>query len=163
VADVTLSPIAADDLPRLRDLWIALHHRHRAVSPLPLVEDDEDSWRARSALYRRWLAEGTAFGIVAERSGEALGYAFCCLRDGPDDTFPVGERYGDLYSLSVAEPERGQGIGTRLLDAVDDELAARGVHDLRISVLAGNEDARRLYERRGFGVGELVLFRFGAP
>jgi ribosomal protein S18 acetylase RimI-like enzyme len=58
---------------------------------------------------------------------------------------------------------RVAGIGTRLLDAVDDELATRGVHDLRISVLAGNERAQRLYERRGFGVGELVLFRFGAP
>jgi ribosomal protein S18 acetylase RimI-like enzyme len=160
---VTLSPIAADDVPRLRDLWIELHHRHRAVSPLPLVEDDEASWRARSGLYRRWLAEGAAFGILAERAGEAVGYACCCLCDGPDDTFPVGERYGDLYSLCVAEQERGQGIGTRLLDAVDDELAARGVHDLRISVLAGNERAQRLYERRGFGVGELVLFRFGAP
>jgi ribosomal protein S18 acetylase RimI-like enzyme len=163
VAAVTLSPIAVADVPLLRDLWIALHHQHRAVSPLPLVADDEASWRARSTLYRRWLAEGTAFGILAGRPGEAVGYAICCLYDGPDDTFPFGERYGDLYSLCVAEQERAQGIGSRLLDAVDAELAARGVHDLRISVLAGNERARRLYERRGFGVGELVLFRFGAP
>ncbi|MDX6569607.1 MAG: hypothetical protein QOH15_2185 [Gaiellales bacterium] len=161
MAGVTLSPIAEDDVPRLRDLWIALHHQHHAVSPLPLVDDDDASWDARRALYASWLGEGRAFGVLAERSGEAVGYAICCLYDGPDDTFPLGERYGDLYSLCVAEQERGRGIGTRLLDAVDDELAARGVHDLRISVLAGNERAQRLYERRGFGVGELVLFRFG--
>jgi ribosomal protein S18 acetylase RimI-like enzyme len=159
---VTLSPIATDDVPRLRDLWIALHHQHRAVSPVALVDDDDASWGARRALYVRWLAEGNAFGILAERAREPVGYAICCLYDGPDDTFPVGARYGDLYSLCVVAEERGQGIGTRLLDAVDSELAARGVGDLRISVLAGNERAQRLYERRGFRVAELVLFRFGA-
>ena len=44
--------------------------------------------------------------------------------------------------------------------AVDD-VERRGVHDLRISVLAGNERAQRLYERRGLHVAELALFRFG--
>jgi ribosomal protein S18 acetylase RimI-like enzyme len=158
---VTLSPIVADDVERLRDLWLALHHQHRAVSPVPLVEDDEASWTARRKLYREWLASGAAFGLIAARDGAALGYAVCCLLDGPDDTFPVGARYADLYSLCVAEAARGQGIGTRLLDEVDLELERRGVHDLRISVIAGNERAQRLYERRGLRVAELVLFRFG--
>jgi len=155
--------MVAEDVERLRDLWLALHHQHRAVAPIPLVADDESSWQARRALYLQWLGEGNAFGFLAERDGEPVGYAVCCLIDGPDDTFPVGERYGDLYSLSVAEHERGQGIGTRLLDAVDLELEQRAIHDLRISVMAGNERARQLYERRGLRLVELVLFRFGEP
>jgi ribosomal protein S18 acetylase RimI-like enzyme len=163
VEPVTLSAIDVADVPRLRELWLALHHQHRAVAPVPLVEDDERSWAARSALYRKWLGEGNAFGLLAERGSAPVGYAICCLYDGPDDTFPVGARYGDLYSLCVSEGERGQGIGSRLLDAVDEELEARDVHDLRISVIAGNEGAQRLYERRGLRVAELVLFRFGTP
>jgi ribosomal protein S18 acetylase RimI-like enzyme len=160
VDGVTLSPLAIDRVDELRELWLALHHEHRAVSPVPLVEDDERSWQARRAVYRTWFEQGTAFGIVAELEGTPVGYAFCCLYPGPDDTFPVGAQYADLYSLSVAEGVRGRGIGTRLLDAVDDELDARDVHDLRISVLAGNERAQRLYERRGLRVAELILFRF---
>jgi ribosomal protein S18 acetylase RimI-like enzyme len=162
VDGVTLSPVALAGVDRLRELWLALHRQHRAVSPVPLVEDDERSWAARRAVYLSWLGEGSAFGLVAELAGAPVGYAICCLQAGPDDTFPVGDRYGDLYSLSVAEDVRGRGIGTRLLDAVDDELARRGVRDLRISVLAGNERAQRLYERRGLRVAELVLFRFGS-
>jgi ribosomal protein S18 acetylase RimI-like enzyme len=161
VDGVTLSPLAIDRVDGLRALWLALHHQHREVSPVPLVEDDERSWQARRAVYATWLGQGSAFGVVAELEGTPVGYAFCCLYDGPDDTFPVGARYGDLYSLCVSEDARGQGIGTRLLDAVDDELEARGVHDLRISVIAGNERAQALYERRGFRVAELSLFRFG--
>jgi ribosomal protein S18 acetylase RimI-like enzyme len=161
MGDVTISPLVAADVERLRELWLALHHQHRAVSPVPLVQDDEASWQARRALYSEWLGSDSGFGLLAARGVRPLGYAFCCLLDGPDDTFPVGRRYGDLYSLSVAEGERGRGIGTRLLDAVDAELERRGVHDLRISVIAGNERARQLYERRGLALAELVLFRFG--
>jgi ribosomal protein S18 acetylase RimI-like enzyme len=161
--EVTLAPLAPGDVDRLRALWLELHHQHRAVATVPLVEDDAASWSARSALYRRWLGEGNAFGLVAERDGVAIGYAVCCLIDGPDDTFPVGVRYGDLYSLCVADGARGRGIGTRLLDAVDRELEERAIHALRISVLAGNERAQRLYERRGLQVAELVLFRFARP
>jgi ribosomal protein S18 acetylase RimI-like enzyme len=163
VDDVALSPIPLDQVDRLRGLWLELHHRHRAVSPVPLVEDDERSWQARRAVYRRWLGAGTAFGLLAEREGVPVGYAMCRLEAGPDDTFPVGDTYADLYSLAVSEALRGRGIGTRLLDEVDRELAQRGIHDLRISVIAGNERAQRLYERRGLQVAELVLFRFGGP
>lgn len=81
---------------------------------------------------------------------------------GPDDTFPVGERYAELYSLSVKPDLRGRGIGSGLLDLLDDELARRSIHDLKVAVMEGNSDARRLYERRGFRPAELVLFRFGA-
>jgi ribosomal protein S18 acetylase RimI-like enzyme len=163
VDDITLSPLALEQVDGLRDLWIALHHTHRSVSPVPLVEDDELSWQRRRALYVGWLDRAAGFGVLASLDGVPVGYAFCCLVAGPDDTFPVGDTYGDVYSLSVAEGVRGRGIGSRLLDEVDRELDARGIRDLKISVLAGNERAQRLYERRGFRVAELALYRFGSP
>ena len=57
---------------------------------------------------------------------------------------------------------RGQGIGGALLDAVDAELAARGVDDLMIGVMEGNDGARRLYEQRGLTPGWLQLYRVKA-
>jgi ribosomal protein S18 acetylase RimI-like enzyme len=91
-----------------------------------------------------------------------VGYAFVRLEQGADDTFPIGERYAELYSLSVAPEWRGQGLGTRLLDFVDAELASRGIRDLIVSVMLGNTDAQRLYERRGLRPAEIVLYRFGS-
>ena len=52
-------------------------------------------------------------------------------------------------------------IGGALLDAVDAELAARGVRDLMIGVMEGNEGARRLYESRGLVPGWRQLYRLG--
>jgi ribosomal protein S18 acetylase RimI-like enzyme len=63
----------------------------------------------------------------------------------------------------VTEQARGKGIGTSLLDFVDSELARRGIVDVRIAVMAGNDGAQRLYERRGFKAAETVLYRIGMP
>ena len=57
---------------------------------------------------------------------------------------------------------RGRGIGTQLLDFVDRELASRSIEGLKIAVMVGNDDAQRLYERRGLRPAEIVLYRVAA-
>ena len=154
----------AADLEKVRDLWLALHHHHQqVVTSVPLVDDDELSWEHRRALYQERLAAGRGFLVLATMAEELVGYGFVCIEDGPDDTFPVADRYAEVYSLSVAPSVRGLGIGTQLLDFIEQELAGRGVADLKIAVMEGNEGARRLYERRGLRPAETVLYRFAKP
>jgi ribosomal protein S18 acetylase RimI-like enzyme len=160
---VSIEFAGADRLDRVRELWLALHRHESEVSPShSLVADETASWQRRRALYVDRLSAGTGFLALALWGDSVVGYAFVCLEDGPDDTFPVGDRYAELYSLSVAPPLRGRGIGTKLLDFVDRELARQSIHDLRVVVMAGNSDAQRLYERRGLRIGEHVLYRFRA-
>jgi ribosomal protein S18 acetylase RimI-like enzyme len=49
----------------------------------------------------------------------------------------VGERYAELYSLSVKPDLRGRGIASGLLDLLDEELARRSIHDLKVAVMEG--------------------------
>lgn len=133
----------------VRNLWLELHRHERSVAPaLPLVPD-ELSWSRRRSLYIRWLELEQGFLALARNRACVVGYVFVRLDEGSDDTFPVGERYAELYSLSVAPAWRGRGIGSLLLDFVDSELASRGIHDLSVAVMVGNSGAQRLYERRG--------------
>ena len=153
----------AERVDGLRQLWLDLHHHHRAVAPaLPLVEDDELSWQCRRALYLERLGSQTGFLALAIEHEAVIGYALVCIERGPDDTFPLGERYAELYSLSVTPQLRGRGIGTRLLDFVDRELERRSIDGLKVAVMAGNDEAQRLYERRGLRPAELVLYRFAS-
>jgi ribosomal protein S18 acetylase RimI-like enzyme len=146
----------------LRALWLALHRHERRVAPtLPFVPDDL-SWCRRRSLYLAWLEREQGFLALARNRAGLVGYAFVRLEQGSDDTFPLGEHYAELYSLSVAEGWRGQGVGTLLLDFVDAELKSRGIHDLLVAVMVGNSDAQRLYERRGLRPAEIVLYRFGS-
>ena len=152
----------AERLDELEPLYRSLHRHHREIAAIPVVADGVESWRRRRAWYADMLARG-ALLLVAELDARPAGYAMVELRPGDDDTWPVGARYAELQSLVVEDGLRGAGIGGILMDAVEAELAARGVADLSVAVLAGNDAALRFYERRGLRVGELMLWRFGPP
>jgi ribosomal protein S18 acetylase RimI-like enzyme len=149
-------------LDELEQLWLALHRHHRAVADLAVLRDDALSWRRRRDWYAAMLAGGHDFALVARDDGEPVGYAFVHVRPGDDDTWPVGAHMAELVSLAVAPDQRGRGVGTALMDAVDAELELRGIADVEVAVMAGNERAIAFYERRGLRVGELLMFRFGA-
>lgn len=68
-----------------------------------------------------------------------------------DDAVP-SEVY--ISSLAVAPEARGLGVGTRLLDSIEDFATQTGRSKLRLHVIDENIDARRLYERCGFKVTE---------
>ena len=60
----------------------------------------------------------------------------------------------DFYLLSIAVDRelRGEGVGSMLMDSVEDRARASGSTRLSLDVSAGNEGARRLYEHRGMTV-----------
>jgi ribosomal protein S18 acetylase RimI-like enzyme len=161
--DTTIGLAGPDRLDELRELFLAMHHHHQQVATLqPLVADDEISWQRRRKRYLNWLmADDEAFLVIADSGSTPVGYAMVHLVRGPDDTWPLADRYADIYSLSVASDARNQGLGTRLLDYIDAELSRRGITDVLLAVMVGNDDAQRLYERRGFRPAETVLYRFG--
>ncbi|EFQ96733.1 acetyltransferase [Nannizzia gypsea CBS 118893] len=55
-----------------------------------------------------------------------------------------------LHKLCVEAGHRGQGIGGRLLAAVEEQLALEGCQTVHLWVDAGRTAARALYRRRGF-------------
>lgn len=55
-----------------------------------------------------------------------------------------------MDGIFVAPSAQGQGVGSRLLEAVAQEAAARGYDEVRLDVIDSNPRARALYERRGF-------------
>lgn len=55
-----------------------------------------------------------------------------------------------MDGIFVSERARGQGIGTKLLDAVCAEAERRQLSRVRLDVIDTNPRARALYERQGF-------------
>jgi ribosomal protein S18 acetylase RimI-like enzyme len=161
MSDAQITSIGVDRLSELEPLWRSLHQHHRSVADLPVLADDDLSWQRRRDGYRALLEGGDGFVLLAIAEETPVGYAVVKIRAGDDDTWPVGSHLAELLSLAVAPNTRGQGLGTALMDAVDAELDRRGVRDLEVAVMAGNDRALRFYERRGLRAGEVLLFRFG--
>jgi ribosomal-protein-alanine N-acetyltransferase len=83
---------------------------------------------------------GSRHYVVAERGDDVVGYAGLAVV-APD---------ADVQTVAVAGPERGTGLGSRLLDDLLAEAALRGCSAVFLEVHVDNVAAVRLYERRGF-------------
>jgi len=83
--------------------------------------------------------------VVAEKSGEAVGYAMFS-RFYNSDTAETGGYLNDLYVVSALQRA---GLGRRLVAAVATETAKRGGTFLWTGVYAANAPARAFYRSLG--------------
>ena len=156
---------SADDLDLVEPLWVAVHHRHIESMPqlAPYVTDAE-TWVARRKLYEDLLAKPDTLLLLAIVGDETVGYGLTHVMPVADswieDTWRTGDRIGEIESLSVLPEYRGGGLGSELLERLETHLHERGVDDLILGALAGNDDAIRLYERRGYRPTSLYLAKF---
>ncbi|MBR7831728.1 GNAT family N-acetyltransferase [Actinospica durhamensis] len=100
----------------------------------------------RTAMWERVIAsaQGERERIaIADVDGTAVGFA----RTGPcrDEDGPQGA--GELYAINVSPHSWRGGVGTALLEAAHESLAANGFSLAVLWVLPGNDRARRFYVR----------------
>ncbi len=147
--DIAIDRLDPADIELVGPLWRQLMD-HVAALPGALVpvRPSDESWELERREMLATLA-GEAFVLVARRRDEVVGYAYVCV-EGPDPVWYTGDKHAVLAALCVDARERGDGVGTTLMDAVDAELDRLGIEDVEIGVDQGNSVAARLYERRGY-------------
>jgi len=93
------------------------------------------------------LSSSVVFGAIRDAKildAKILGVAGFAVRDGEKE-----EHKGLLWGIYVRPDARGAGVARRLVEAVIAYARAR-VELIQLSVVVGNEQARRLYARLGF-------------
>ena len=93
-----------------------------------------------------WFCErlGNSHVFGAFRSNELLGIVGFAIRDGEKE-----RHKGLLWGMYVRPDARKAGVGRQLVEAVIDHARDR-VEVIQLSVVSGNERARRLYASLGF-------------
>jgi ribosomal protein S18 acetylase RimI-like enzyme len=161
MANCDIRRITIGELNLIEPLWNALREHHSSVTPnLGPPRSRGESWQRRRAQYEQWLESPDSFALLAERHGEAVGYAMVHVRTG-SPTWPLGERAGEIETLSVLPGERGMGTGTALLEAVRDALGELGIAELSLLAISTNHEAIRFYERHGFATHALWMRTHG--
>ena len=155
--DITIERLPAERLDELEPLWHAMLDQVVLEDSVVPIRPAAESWPLRRAVYVELLQRPEAFALVARRGEDLIGYAMVKIEDA-DAVWYTGSLQANLESLALLPDERGKGLGTRLLDAVDEELAKLRVTDLTIGVDVNNAGAKRFYERRGFKGGFLLMY-----
>lgn len=139
---VTVERAAPAEADAVADLWVSLARDQRRHGSHLHADANRDAIResmARCAVDDR---------LLVARDGDALvGFVRLDVERGPLSQDATRGLVRDLY---VVPDRRGEGVGTRLLDAAEAALRDRGVDVVALEALAANADAVRFYERRGY-------------
>jgi ribosomal protein S18 acetylase RimI-like enzyme len=97
------------------------------------------------------LAPGNEIFAVEDAAGARVGDLWIAEREGDG-----GQRMLYVYSIAIDPEHRGRGLGREAMLLFEDEARARGISDLGLTVLGGNDIARSLY--RSLGYSERAVF-----
>jgi ribosomal protein S18 acetylase RimI-like enzyme len=92
--------------------------------------------------FQRFLRSPAAALIVAECAGKLAGYALVA--------FPARSALARLYSIAVAQPMSGRGVGPLLMDEAERVAVRRGRRAMRLEVHDHNTRAIARYEKSGY-------------
>ncbi|WP_233548286.1 GNAT family N-acetyltransferase [Aurantiacibacter zhengii] len=92
-----------------------------------------------------------AFSLIARLDDVPVGLANCITGFSTFAAAPLV----NIHDMAVLPGHRGHGIGRALMEAVEAEALKRGACKITLEVLSGNETAKALYAKCGYGDYEL--------
>lgn len=130
-----------DDIDEITTLWLDLAGEQLQYGSHLRVSANREAIRMALA---RHIADGTA---LLAREEVAVGFASFEIVDG---VFEERVTRGRIQNLYVEPGSRDRGVGSALLEAAESALTEDGADRIAIEAMAANQNARRLYESRGY-------------
>jgi ribosomal protein S18 acetylase RimI-like enzyme len=128
--------------------------RARAVHDYAVAKAAAGEWPQERAVT---LAEQQTDGLLPD--GRHTDGMFIVMADA-DEVGPVGYAWLALegpevscawiYDIAIDEEHRGKGYGRALLNGLEQVALEHNLDSIGLNVFAGNDYARRLYERAGY-------------
>lgn len=125
----------------IRPLWEQLNRLHESVSPHFKDEFTNYSFAYRKAYLADKAMHGTLRIFFAEADDQPVGYCIASL---------APHQQGEIESIFIEEPFRGQSVGDGLMRAALGWLETNNAESVAVSVVFGNEAAHPFYARYGF-------------
>ncbi len=134
----TFRPAGSDDARAIVDIFNRFVTESYAAYPSDPV-DDSFYYRLAAA------ADGLPFVVAEDNAGAVVGFAQ--LRPlSPADTL----RHAAEVSYFLAPEHTGKGLGSRLLDYLEEQAARKDITILLASVSSENEPSLNFHQKHGF-------------
>lgn len=139
MTDLHIRPAIEADLPVILDIY-----NDAVVNTTAIWNEQLSDLDGRRAWWQQRV--GAGFPVLTAQLGESCaGYAtYGTFR--PND----GYKHSRELSVYVAASQRGKGIASRLMQALEDHARTHDVHVLIGGIEAGNRASIALHEKHGF-------------
>ena len=99
---------------------------------------------------RNVLGDPSATFLLAVDGEKPLGYVLLRVQDRAGHAYALPRRFVELEQIAVYPDSRKRGVGSALIDEAFAVAKSLHLPDLELSVWHFNEDAQRLFRRKGF-------------
>jgi ribosomal protein S18 acetylase RimI-like enzyme len=131
---VIIRHATADDLPALEWGGELIHFRRIFADAYRLMQSGE---------VMMWVVDLPGIGVIGQLFVHLYGH---------EKEKNNGRPHAYVYGFRVQSIYRNLGIGSRLLQTAESELAHNGFCRVTLNVARDNDGARRLYERFGYRI-----------
>lgn len=101
--------------------------------------------------YKNSLSGTTLIWVATNEAGNVIGQVFIMLY-AKDKEIADGKQRAYLFSFRIRDEWRGQGIGSFMMQFVEDYLRHKGYNWLRLNVGKDNLKAIEIYRHRGYRI-----------
>lgn len=147
-SDITIRPAEPRDIASLGRLGAALMRLHYAFDEHRFIAPGGGDEEGYAGFLGSQIDADDVLVLVAERQGEVVGYAYAGIE--PLSWKELRDECGFVHDLLVTDAARRSGAGEALMDRAINWLRERGMPRVVLWTSPQNDNARRLFERRGF-------------
>jgi len=130
---LSIRPFTREDLPRVSEIEVS-------IFPNP--------WPESFFTYNHEKAPDLF--LVAVHEGRIVGYVVGEMREIMFSGVPHQFKMGHILNIAVDTGCRRMGVGTRLIDTIEDRFRERNASKVTLEVRESNSSARAFYQRRGY-------------
>jgi ribosomal protein S18 acetylase RimI-like enzyme len=160
-AVITIRPAVSEDADAIARTYVESAEYHAGLDPerysVPAV--DTISARYREGRQQPPGARGEGITLVAECSGEVVGFIDARLEQSPD-AMHREMTYCHISEIAITREHQNQGIGGRLLRAAEDWGRGQGAQFASLEYHAANTRAGSFYQQRmGYRVAAVTAIK----
>jgi ribosomal protein S18 acetylase RimI-like enzyme len=146
--EISVRKATSDDYNTLCELFDEIDALHR--DNLPRIFQKPSGPVREQDYYLELIADEKVGLLVAEVGEKLVGFVHAIVKDTPAIPVFVPRRYAIVDGIVVKSGFQNQGIGSILMDKVQDWATAKGATSIELNVYEFNETAIFFYERLGY-------------
>jgi GNAT superfamily N-acetyltransferase len=150
MSDYEIRRATSEDLQALGRLGAVLMRAHYAFDSNRFMRPGARAEDGYAAFLATQLDDPESLVLVAVHDGEVRGYLYAAVE--PRSWKELRDRAGFIHDILVDEPSRRFGIADALLDRAVAWIREQRVPRVILWTAAKNEQAQRLFARKGFRV-----------
>ena len=150
------------DLEAVFGFWRAQHELHYNLDPVYYKPNSAELDTLAREYFQKTITTDSPHILIARLQDKIVGFITFEEKgtgSGIEEFASNLSSYEEVIDLFIEDKFRGKNVGTQLMTKVQEHCQRVGLPNMKVEVAASNTRARRFYERLGYGVKQVEMFK----